>query len=87
MDHAREERGDELKRLRFANNTDALINAVEMADDCDSILVLYRKKEDAGGETGFYNVGETTNAELLWEVERFRLYLLGALSKEVEDED
>lgn len=75
-----------MKRLKFKSNTDALINAVEMADDCESILVLYRKKEEAGGETGFYNVGDTTNAELLWNVERFRLYLLGALEHEVEDE-
>ena len=76
-----------MKRLKFANNTDALISAVEMADDCDSILVLYRKKPEVdGGETGFYNVGGVTNAEMLWDVERFRLYLLGALDREVEDE-
>lgn len=72
-----------MKRLTFTNNTDALINAVEIAGECDSILVLYRKKT---GETGFYNVGETTNAALLWDIERFRLYLLGALEREIEEE-
>jgi hypothetical protein len=75
-----------MKRLKFGSNTDALIKAVEMADECDSIVVLYQKKPEAGGETGFYNVGQITNAELLWHVERFRLYLLGALDRDLEDE-
>ena len=76
-----------MNRETFASNTEALIKAVEMADDCDMIVVLYRKKDEVGGDTGFFHVGERTNAELLWEIERFRLYVLGALSNsESEDE-
>jgi hypothetical protein len=70
-----------LGREEFASNTDALIRAVEMADECDTILILYQKKETSGGNSGFFHVGETTNADLLWVVKRFELHLLGALAE------
>lgn len=71
-----------MKSEKFATNTDALIKAVEMADDCDTILVLYQKKEETGGEQGFFHVGGTTNAELGWMVQRFLLHLHGALERQ-----
>jgi hypothetical protein len=71
-----------LEKEEFASNTDALIRAVEMADECDTILILYQKKEPAGGNSGFFHVGETTNAELLWAIKRFELHLLGALAEQ-----
>jgi hypothetical protein len=67
---------------KFGTNTDGLIKAVEIADDCDMILVLYRKKPELGSATGFFHVGGTSNAELLWDVERFRLHLLGAIGEQ-----
>jgi tetratricopeptide (TPR) repeat protein len=69
-------------KARMALEDDDPKKAVEEADSYDTCIVLYRKKEDCGGHSGFFHVGENTNASLLWEVERFRLYLLGALERE-----
>ena len=71
-----------MQREKYANNTEALIKLVEEADDFESLVIIYRKKDECGGSEGFLHVGETTNATLNWMVDRFKLYLLGALDKD-----
>lgn len=75
---------EEFKRIQVSNNTDVLIRAMDLADDCDFILVLYQGKEGSKVGQGFLNVGEPNLAELNWYIDRFKHWLLGSLRKDGE---
>jgi len=73
------------ERIKCSDKTDALLKAMEMADDCDTILVLYQKNEANGSGQGFIHVGENTLGNLNWMVDRFQLWLLGPLRDDGEE--
>jgi hypothetical protein len=73
-----------MKRIECTDNTEALVKMMEMASDVECMVILYEKKEEAGGGTGFVHIGEATLAELNWVIDRFKLWLHGPLRKEDE---
>jgi len=71
-------------RITASDKTAALVQAMEMADDCDFLLVLYQGKEGSEIGQGFINCGEETQATLNWFVDRFKMWLLGPLREDDE---
>jgi hypothetical protein len=67
-----------MKRIIVNDKTEILTQALEMVDDCDTIVVLY---QESNGHQGFIHCGETTQADLNWMIDRFKLWLLGPLRK------
>lgn len=70
-----------MKRIQCNDITSTLVTAMEEVEEFDHIIILYEKKN---GNTGFFHAGEATNANLNWMVDRFKLWLLGALRNESE---
>ena len=71
-----------MERIQASDKTESLVRAMEIADECDFMLVLYQGKEGSSLDSGFISVGSPKLMELLWFIERFKLWLLGPLRKE-----
>jgi hypothetical protein len=64
-----------MKRVTCSTVTDTLMKAVEHAEDMEDVLVIYYARDGAKGSF-FCNDGMKAN-DMLWLVERFKLWLLG----------
>jgi hypothetical protein len=76
-----------MRRIKCSDITDTLAKAMDEADEFDHILILYDKKDEFGGTSGFFHAGSATCANLVWMAEKFKLYLMGALGPRNTDDD
>lgn len=62
-----------LERIKINGTiTDTLIAAVEMADEIEDVLILYRKKNN---QSGFMYADAVTYAMMNWMVDTFKAWL------------
>lgn len=74
-----------MKRIESSSSSEALINALEHADEMEDVLVLYYTKPEATGGSYFCSSGMKAS-DALWLLEQFKLYLLGVAKREPKED-
>jgi hypothetical protein len=70
------------ERIKLSTVTDALLAAMERAEQMEHVLILWCPKGEVSAAGGFMTDGEQTVAETVWMIERFKQWLLSTHGEE-----
>jgi hypothetical protein len=71
-----------MERIKCTNATDALVQAMEHADEMDDVLIIYYAKEGERGHC-FHSEG-LKSSDALWLLEQYKAWLLGLAKREID---
>ncbi len=65
-----------MQRIKCNSVTEALVDAMEKADEMEHVLILYQTKREYDKNSGSFNDASLTINEANWIIDKFKYWML-----------